>query len=515
MIKIPKAKWFSFLFLFVFFFVGFSGYAQEEGVISVIKFKEADIGIVMQSIAQKAYKDGGKVNIVVSPNVKGFVNVHLENVSWITALEAILTPYDYSYEWIGKNIVLVDTLEKIKDRDSKAKERQEVELPRTRVFKLKHLDANDAKRAIEPLLSPMGRASVLEVTGQSGWEFGTESAAKRESRAESRISRTKTLVVSDNSRKLAEIEDLLRRIDVMPQQILIKARIMEVNRDALIDFGFDWGTGQDGASSSVLTFVDLDGDQSTAGAGHMLTDQIIPAAFQPLEGTTSLTTANTGLQFAFQKLAGTEMEVILHALEQDGRATALSSPIILTLNGQEASILVGQKYPIVKTETSTETSTISGGSLDYYQDIGIQLNVVPQVAGDNEEYINMIIHPSVTTRESDISVTNQAGDVLVSYPLLNTREAETQILMEDGETIVMGGLLKEVEFKEEIGVPFLRHLPLIGYFFKRYTEDTEIIDLLIFITAKIVKPGEQIPQDLLHGREQVLEYRERFDKREN
>ncbi|UCG35821.1 MAG: hypothetical protein JSW17_03220 [Candidatus Omnitrophota bacterium] len=500
------------LLVFVFVISGFSVYAQEEGMITLIKFKEADIGVVMQSISQKAFRDGDKVNIVVSPNVKGFVNVHLENVSWLTALEAILTPYDYSYEWVGRNIILVDTLEKIKERESKAKERQEVEVPRTRVFKLKYIDANDAKRAIEPLLSPMGRASVLEMTGQSGWEFGTESAAKRARVAERRISRTKTLVVSDNTRKLSEIEDLLRKIDVMPQQILIKARIMEVNRDALTDIGFDWGTGDQGGSQEDLIFTDLVGSGSKVGGGHMLSDQITPAAFNPLEGISNLTTADTGLKLAFRKLTGTEFEVILHALEEDGRANSLSAPVILTLNGQEASILVGQKYPIVKTDTSTETATITGGSLDYYQDIGIQLNVVPQICGENEDFITMIIHPAITTRESDISITNQAGDVFASYPLLNSREAETQVFVKDGETIVMGGLLKDVKRKQEIGVPILRHLPILGWLFKRYTDNTEKIDLLIFITAKIVKPGEPIPLELLQGNELSLEFKEEFER---
>jgi len=513
MAKLARIKRFGLLFAFVFVISGFSVYAQEEGIIPLIKFKEAEIGIVMQSISQKAFRDGDKVNIVVSPNVKGFVNVHLENVSWLTALEAILTPYDYSYEWVGRNIILVDTLEKIKERESKSKERQEVEVPRTRVFKLKYIDANDAKRAIDPLLSPMGRASVLEMTGQSGWEFGTESAAKRARLQERRISRTKTLVVSDNTRKLAEIEDLLRKIDVMPQQILIKARIMEVNRDALTDIGFDWGTGSQGAESSTLNFVDLagvPGEVTKTGGGHTLTTpNIIPSAFDPL--STGITPEAAGLKLAFRKLTGTEFEAILHALEEDGRANSLSAPVILTLNGQEASILVGQKYPIVKTDTSTETATITGGSLDYYQDIGIQLNVVPQICGEDEDFITMIIHPAITTRESDISITNQAGDTLVSYPLLNSREAETQIFVKDGETIVMGGLLKDVKRKQEIGVPLLKNLPVVGWLFKRYTDSVEKIDLLIFITAKIVQPGEAIPPELLQDNELSLEFKKEFD----
>lgn len=134
--------------------------------------------------------------------------------------------------------------------------------------------------------------------------------------------------------------------------------------------------------------------------------------------------------------------------------------------------------------------------MDYYQDIGIQLNVVPQICGPKSEFINMIIHPVVSAQQSTVSVTDQIGTVLVSYPLLSTREAETQVMVENGETIVIGGLIKDVKQKEEIGIPILKDIPLVGWMFKRYTEDIEKIDLLIFITATIVKPGELLPDEI-------------------
>lgn len=488
-------------FLISFVFIILLGVSQDESgraseIIPVMKFKDADIKIVMQSIAQKAEKNGEKINIVVSPGVEGLVSVNLENVDWFTALEAVLRPYDYTYEWIGENILLIDSYENIKEREAQAKERQEVEPARTKVFKLNYIDAGDAKKAIEPLLSGIGRVTILELTGKSGWEFGAEaSKAKRE--AKEIQSRTKIIIVSDVAKKLAEVESFLAQIDVMPMQVLIKTRIMEVNRDFLEDIGFDWGTGRDGASSTDLNFQKFNDANTQQGAGHFLSDQITPAAFNPLEDTgTALTTTNTGLKLAFRKIAGTEFEIILHALEEDSHTNTLSAPAILTLDNQPASILVGEKFPIIKTETSTETSQITGGSLDYYQDIGIQLNVVPQISGPESDFINMIIHPVVSAQSSTVSVTDQAGTVLVSYPLLTIREAETQVMLQDGETIVIGGLIKDVKQKQEIGIPVLGDIPLVGWMFKRYTENITKVDLLIFITASIVKPGELIPEEV-------------------
>jgi len=495
---VKKNKIFTLVLLPVFCLALTAGSAWAESeIIPMLKFKDVEIKTVLRSIAEKAFKDDKKVNVVVSPNVEGLVTVKLENVGWQDALSGILKAHNYGYRWIEDNIILVDSLEQIQEREKIEREMQEIEVPRTRIFKLKYIDANDAKKAIEPMLSSVGRVSVLEATGQTGWEFGTE-AAKRERVEEKTSSRTKTLLVSDTSKRLEDIEELVGMIDIMPKQILIKTRIMEVNRDFLQDIGFDWGTGSSGASTTSLSYSDVSADGNKEAAGHMLTGNITPSVFGPLESTgTALTPTNTGLKMAVRKLTGAQFEAILHALEEDASTNTLSAPVILTLDNQEASILVGQKYPIVKTEVSTETSQITGGSLDYYQDIGIQLNVVPQICGDNGEFINMIIHPAVTARLQDVTIVDQNETTLVSYPWLSSREAETQVIAKDGETIVLGGLLKDVKSEQEIGVPILSKLPLVGWLFKRYTSDLLKIDLMIFITARIVEPGEVIPQQVM------------------
>lgn len=465
-------------------------FSQEE-LIPVVKFKDADIKVVLQSIAQKATKEGRKVNIVISPKVEGLVSVNLESVDWQTALKGVLDAYGYGYKWIGDNIILVATLEEIKEKDIQEKERQEIEVPKIKVFKLKYLDANDAKKAIQSLLSPVGKVSVLEATGQAGWEFGDD-IAKRKRTQEGQISRTKVLVVSDISKNLEEIEKLLKEIDTMPKQIMIKARIMEVNKDLLRDIGFDLGTGSSGASSSTYAFdqLNLNAKNSKTLGGHSI-ESVTPSVFTPK--ATGLTADNTGLKIDFKKLTGAEFEVVMHALEEDVRANTLSAPTILTLNNQEASIMVGTKFPIIKTQVSEQSSQIIGGSLEKYQDIGIQLNVVPQACGDDDEYINMIVHPVVSSQNGTTKI--QSGTtILAEYPIILTREAQTQLVIKDGETIVMGGLLKDVRSKAKTGVPLLKDLPFVGQFFRRDTYDLEKIDLLIFITVHIVKPNEIIPQ---------------------
>ena len=483
------------LLLVCFSFCVFScGFAEGDDLIPVIKFKDADIRVVLQSIAQKATRDGEKVNIVISPNVEGLVSVNLEDVDWFSTLEAVLRPYDYSYEWIGDTILLVDTTEKISAREALAKEREEIEPSRTRVFKLKFIDANDAKKTIEPILSPIGRVSVLEVTGQAGWEFGTD-VTKRSRSKEGKASRTKTLIVSDISKKLDEIDSLLKKIDVLPKQILIKAKIMEIDRDFLKDIGFSWGTGTAG-----VTAMERIGANKAAGVDiSQVGARVVPPASSIFDPKSEL--AATDFQFAYRKLTGSTFDAVLSALEENVNTKTLSAPNILTLDGQEASMLIGEKFPIVKTEVSTETSQITGGSLDYYQDIGIQLNVVPQISGENDDYISMIIHPAVTSSSSTVKIMNEAETTLVEYPRIISREVETQILIKDGETIAIGGLYKDVTSESTIGIPILSQLPLIGRLFRRETKDIERIDLVIFITGIIVQPGELTPIGIANSEE--------------
>jgi type II secretory pathway component GspD/PulD (secretin) len=316
-------------------------------------------------------------------------------------------------------------------------------------------------------------------------------------------SHSKILIIYDTTDKLDQISTLLSELDIMPKQVLIQAIIMEVNRDTLKDIGFDWGTGQAGANgyNTPPSDIAINAKNTQTIAGRSLASEFTPSLFNPLEGTTAFPGTypyKAGLEVLFKKIAGTQFEVILHALEEDGRTNTLSKPIILTMNDQLASILIGTKFPIIQTQTSSENSYIVGGSLQQYMDIGIQLKVKPQICGSNEDYINLLLHPMVSSYTQTSKVTTQAGVTLVEYPIINTREAETQMIIKDGETIVMGGLLKDVKSHEDTGIPFLRKIPLLGNLFNRSTKDNSKIDLMIFITAKIVKPGEVLPQEVLN-----------------
>jgi type II secretory pathway component GspD/PulD (secretin) len=169
------------------------------------------------------------------------------------------------------------------------------------------------------------------------------------------------------------------------------------------------------------------------------------------------------------------------------------------MDGREATILVGEQYPILQTTSSTNVNNTVGGSLSYYQNIGIQLRVVPQICGENEDKVNLIVHPTVSNQNNTVNVMGgtDGKSIIAQYPIIDTREAETQMIVDDGDTVVLGGLLSDAKAKEIMGVPFLSNIPLLGKLFDRLTKNGSKTDLVVFLTVRIVRPSAVLPADVL------------------
>lgn len=448
-----------------------------KGVVSDYVSIKVDGGTLTQVLNTFALQSGR--NVVIGPEVVcDNVTLHLTNVRWDDALEVILKPYGFGYRNVGDTIV-ISKLDKLAALEA-------VEPLQTRVFDLKFVDAGDVKDMLTGQLSSRGSMNVMVARGQKGWDFASQnqsrysqsasSLAKRERLADKEAdiqAKSKTIVITDIPGVLEKIAAVLEIVDQKPQQILVEAKFVEVNDNYLRDIGVE-------LSGSIEI------DKSPLAAGEKFFDAV-PNAFNPASiGVTGKNALNTFGQVTFNSGS---VDLLINLLQEDDDSKVLSAPKVLTLNNQEATIIVGQKYPIIESNVSgggsyNNTST----SLDYYENIGIQLNVVPQLSGD--EYINMIVHPSVSSIIGTTSGrvgTGVSGDTngvaLTEYPIINTREAETQILLRNAETIVIGGLLEERKGTTTFKVPFLGEIPLIGKIFRRDVDNTKNVDLLIFITA--------------------------------
>ena len=216
---------------------------SEEALIS-LDFREADLQTVLQALSRKA-----KINIVSSAQAVGQISIQLDNVSWERALDTIVSTTGLAYEK-RENVIIVSTLEELKARREAVKTLVEIEPIITKVLRLNYLDAADVKTFLAPQLTAQGKISVLELTGQKGWSFGAAeggsgggSTEATRSRRKRDTARSKAVVITDTPTTLDRLEKVLAKVDVLPQQILIETRVMEVNRDLLQDLGLEVGTG--------------------------------------------------------------------------------------------------------------------------------------------------------------------------------------------------------------------------------------------------------------------------------
>ncbi|MFW6457379.1 MAG: type II secretion system protein GspD [Planctomycetota bacterium] len=473
--------------------------------------------VPLQDLLDMVSKRTGE-KYLVKPDAKDTsVSAFLPNCNLEDALPVIFSVHDLTAEEVEDNIVVV----------SHAQEEEEGEPDlETEVVQLKYSDAEDVKKTLEPLLSARGEIMVVKKSGHTGWGFGSGQseegggafeARERKGKSARQEIRAQWLVVSDIQRKLEIITKVIDEIDVRPEQVAISARILEVSRDDLDDIGFDWGTGSKGIESSNITSTNPWGDNNLF-RGNILGSQTAPDILSSDSDYSGTFPYDAGMNLLFSKIGGSEYEVLIHALEQNTDAEVLSEPKLLTLDGREAVFLVGTRFPILDTEVSgTETTQVTT-SLDYYENIGIQLNVVPQIQDDG--HVNMVIHPVVSERSETVNARGSEGQTLAEYPVIETRETELQVMTKSGETIVIAGLLKNVKRETTTGVPVLQHIPLLGALFRRDVETTEKVDLLIFLSANVIEnPAEATEMQMRdlgagEGRDEEIPQRRRGSEAE-
>ncbi len=409
------------------------------------------------------------------------VTAFLPEVEVSAALDAILTVHGLGARKIDPGILLIYS-----DEDVPFDPAVDLSME---LINLKYLDAADIKATLEPFLSEHGKIAVVDRSGYTGWDDGGGRGRGEERR---RKVESRTIIVRERPQKLELIRPIIETMDVRPEQVLISAHIIEVKHDAIRDIGVDWS----GARGDLLGDIDLGAFTEPGSA-----------------------VAEPGMGLHFRRIAGRdrgELEAFLRALEEDAGANLLSSPRLLTLDSQECSIMVGERFPILLVDVDTETEQRTA-SLDYYEDVGIRLNVIPRIQHGNN--IEMIIRPSISVQTDWVEARGTTATdreiLLARYPVIDTRETETQISIQDGQTIVIGGLITEEKTDTVRGVPLLQSIPLLGYLFRREVQTTEKIDLLVFLSADIIRSPEEATEERVRkmGEGIVRVYENRLDVR--
>ena len=305
---------------------------------------------------------------------------------------------------------------------------------------------------------------------------------------------TNSLIIMASPEDYERIKAIIKKLDIKRKQVYVEAAIVEMSLDKTREIGIEWRTTT-GISPNKYSFA---GGTLLAppGAGLSTFAQNFP------EGALSVSGLVVGGIKGFMP-DGTTLNVgaLLRAFQADSDINILSTPNILTLDNQEAKIVVGQNVPFI-----TGVSQTAGGNVQATverKDVGIQLKITPHIT--ESEQVKLDIYQEISSLSGSIPVgTNQ------EVPITNKRSAETTVVVKNNETIVIGGLIKDDVKIIERKVPFLGDLPLAGYLFKYQKKQKVKTNLLIFLTPHIIRDYKALSQITTEKRKKAEEFRRKY-----
>jgi MSHA biogenesis protein MshL len=266
-----------------------------------------------------------------------------------------------------------------------------------------------------------------------------------------------TITVTSFPASLAQVESFIRTFESSIQrQVLIEAKIVEVNLERSFEFGIDWNI--------------------VANAGRI--------QFRNQPRTSATTPASVELTLS----AGPgQISAVLNALTTQGNVRVLSSPRVSALNNQRAVFNVTTQEIFFSSSTIV-TGGGTGAPVTQTQvtptpvNVGIVLDVLPQIGADNS--VTMNIRPVVT--EVARTATFSQDGTSFTAPVINTRESDTMARLRAGETVIIGGLMQTRSERVRSGIPVLSSIPLLGRLFTRYNDVERKLELVIFLTPTII-----------------------------
>lgn len=274
------------------------------------------------------------------------------------------------------------------------------------------------------------------------------------------------LLIRATSRQYRQVMEALRKIDIAPLQVLIEATIAEVTLTGEFSLGLEW-----------FLKTGLSGDRT----GDAQLDL----------GAVGLS-AVTGFSYVIRSSG--DIRFVLNALASDSRLNIISSPSLMVLNHQEASIQVGDQVPITTQQqqaTATDSNIINNIE---FRDTGILLNVRPRVNA------NGLVVMEVEQEVSDVAP--KSANSLT--PTIQQRKINSTVAVQSGETVVLGGLIRENKTESESGVPGLSKLPVLGFLFGATKDTSRRTELVVLITPRAVR-------DPSVSRQITEEFRERME----
>jgi len=265
------------------------------------------------------------------------------------------------------------------------------------------------------------------------------------------------LIITAKAQEYKEIEAVIKELDVLPLQVLIDATIAEVELTDDLKYGIKWYF-QQGAMAETL--------------GKPLADYV--------ENAVVAGASATGFSYV---LAGKDLRVLLTAEAVKGKVNMLSSPSVMVLNNQEASMRVGDQVPILTGSVSNTINTNNVVQAIQYRDTGVLLNVRPRV--NSGGLVNMDIIQTVSNVKPK-PTTGSDSTTEINSPTIAQRQIKSTVAVQDGDTLVLGGLIRENTANTKTGIPLLYELPIIGDLFGSTNMASTRSELVVLLTPRIV-----------------------------
>jgi type IV pilus secretin PilQ/predicted competence protein len=352
----------------------------------------------------------------------------LKDVTAEEALNALLDTYDLYYVKQGDANIYV-----IKSKDDKN------HITVSRVIFCNYAKSGDLEKILETRLSTGGKI-VSDV-------------------------RTNSIIITDLADSIDKMEGLIRSLDIPTQQVMLEAKIVDVNISKGLSIGtqinqlYRTGTGNTNPlTGSPNFFYKNSNSDGESGSFLSLNKSFGQVGVSILQGDWNI-------------------DAVIEAGIENKTAKILTNPKLLVLNNQEASIDIVEEVPYLESKTTSSSTGDVTGTMAFKQ-VGIKLRVKPQINRDGS--IVLQVSPEQSFRTGEM-VGGTDGT-----PVVNTSKTTTTLMLRSGETAAIGGLIRETEDGTERKVPLLGDIPLLGYLFKGVEQNKTRYELTIFITAKIV-----------------------------
>lgn len=411
--------------------------ASYDGERISLNFQDIEVRAVLAIIA-----DVSGLNLVASDSVSGRVTLNLDDVPWDQALDLVLQSHGLSSRREGNVIVVAPASElaNIERQEIEAREQMQVLAPLTTEYlQVKYAKASELAKLLRGgegfgLLTERGRVSVDE--------------------------RTNTLLIQDTADQIREILRTVEKLDVAVRQVQIEARIVIARDGVTQELGVNWGMSSADSINGVL------GNGSSANLSGASTGVASNGGLAVDLG--SANSASTSFSFGY--LSGDVLlDLELNALETENKSQTISQPRVITANQRTAIIKQGQEIPY-------QEATSSGATNIEFKEAVLSLEVTPQITPDNRVIMDLAINNDTVSDQS-----------FAGAPAIDTNQIETQVLVDNGETVVLGGILTQEELRSLSKTPFLGDLPVLGHLFRYTQEQNEKVELLIFITPRILE----------------------------